>query len=494
MPTRSTVTSPFFSPSGEWVGYLRDGQLQKIATSGGAPVTLGQTGTLFGASWGDDDVIVYGQASSGIWQLPGGGGAPELLVAVGEGESAQGPQMLPGGEWVLFTLRPEGRGEWDDARIVVQSLTTGERRVVVERGRDARYLPTGHLVYLLNAVLFGVPFDPAAPAATGGAVPLVQGVRPSFGASSTGAAHFSVADTGALVYIPGSESVGDFELVWLDREGRAQPVGAEPRTYRWARVSPNGSRVAVHTLGDGNADVWIYELERRTFTRFTFDEGFDGFPLWSPDGSHVVFQSSRDGGGLFWKASDGTGEVERLLESPNAPRPDGWSSDGRLVFSERAVVGIVNLEGDGSWELLLKAGRSPSISPDGHWIAYSSRESLPNQIFVRPFPNVNDARWQVSVDYGFDPVWSPDGRELFYNTREGLMMVQIETEPTFNNGPPELLPVNPGTPVNGTEFDIAPDGDRFLILSALEERTDDEGLVYVQNWHEELKRLVPAKR
>ena len=168
--------------------------------------------------------------------------------------------------------------------------------------------------------------------------------------------------------------------------------------------------MAVH-IGDDNADVWIYDLLRGTLTRLTFDEAFDGFPLWSPDGSRVVFQSLREGGGLSWKAADGTGEVERLLEHPDAPTPYGWSADGRLVFDQgTGGIGAVNLEGDRTSELVIETANDPAMSPDGRWIAYGSRESGRNQIYVRPFPNVNDGKWQVSRDGGVDPLWSPNGR------------------------------------------------------------------------------------
>jgi serine/threonine-protein kinase len=258
-------------------------------------------------------------------------------------------------------------------------------------------------------------------------------------------------------------------------------------------VSPDGARVAVHALGDDSADVWIYDLLRGTLTRLTFDEAFDGFPLWSPDGSRVVFQSMREGGGLFWKASDGTGEVEQLLEHPNA-RPYGWSADGRLVFDEATGgIGVVKLEGDRASELVIDTGTNPTVSPDGRWIAYTSSESGRLQIYVRPFPNVNDGKWQVSSDVGFDPLWSPNGRELFFNTGPGMMVARVETEPTFHAETPERFPVSPGTPVRGTEFDISPDGERFLLLSTRAELTDAEGLVFVQHWFEELKARVPTE-
>ena len=325
---RGGSRNPFFSPNGQWIGYRAAGQIKKVALSGGAPITLGESDSVWGASWGIDDMILFGRGTDGIWQVPGEGGTPGPLITVEEGEEAHGPQMLPGGEWVLFTLRPANTGLWDAAQIVVQSVATGERRVLIAGGRDGRYVATGHLVYQLNGVLFAIPFDAGARAVTGGPVSLVGGIRDARGA--TGAAHFSVSSTGSLVYIPGSAGAAQTDLVWVDRSGELESVGAGLRDYQWVRVSPDGTRLALQVSNDTvGADIWIYDLTRDTLTRLTFDDANDGRPLWTPDGIRVVFQSSRDGGGLFWKAADGTGEVERLLDDANFPRPYDWSVDGR---------------------------------------------------------------------------------------------------------------------------------------------------------------------
>ena len=298
---------------------------------GGAPVTLADVeANPYGASWGTDDMILYGQPE-GIMQVPGTGGTPELLIPTEDGERVHGPQMLPGGEWVLVTVRAADSEFWDEAEIVAQSVTTGERTVLVNGGRDGRYLPTGHLVYSTNNVLFAVPFDVDSREVTGGPVPLVEGVQEALG--NGGAAQFSVSDSGSLVYRPGSSgSGGVVTLVWVDREGNDESLSAEPRTYSNPRVSPDGTRVAVDIADGDNTDVWIWDLERETPTQFTFNEGFDGFPLWTLDSARVVFQSQREGGGLFWKSADGTGQIEQLLENPNGPRPYGWSADGGLIL------------------------------------------------------------------------------------------------------------------------------------------------------------------
>ena len=497
--TQGGAREPFFSPDGQWIGYEAGGQLKKVALSGGAPITLAEVAFPYGASWGVDDTILYGMGSDGIWQVPGTGGTPEQLIAVEDGQWAHGPQMLPGGEALLYTVAA-GPGAWDTAQIVVEQLATGDRTVLIEGGRDGRYLPTGHLVYVLNSVLLAVPFDSAALVVTGGPVSLVEGIRVA--PAQTGAAHFSVADTGALVYIPDAAGGGGRnELVWVDRTRRqTEPVGAEPRVYGIPRISPDGTRVAVDAFGAGNSDVWIYHLARDTLTRLTFDEAADDFPLWTPDSSRVVFRSGREGGGLYWKAADGTGEVERLLDQFGA-RPHSWSADGRLLFDlASGQIGVVAVEGDRTMELVLDTGflaGDPAISPDGRRIAYHSNESGQTEIYVRPFPNVDGGKWQVSGSGGREPLWSPDGQELFFISGNDFLVARVETEPTFNATTPEVLFGREDfTSGPGREYDISPDGEQFLFIRPLNFQVSGEaaGLIFVLNWFSDLEARVPTGR
>ena len=493
--------SPFISPDGEWVGFYAGGQLKKVAMSGGAAVTLGDVTNPWGVSWGADDMILIGQGPEGIWRVPGTGGTPEVVITIEDGESAHGPQMLPGGEWVLFSLQPQGVGTWDAAQIVVQSLVTGERVVLIEEGRDARYVETGHLVYALNGVLFAVAFDRDAREVLGAPVPLVEGVRDT---TVTGAVHFSVARNGALVYVPGSAGGGDVvTLVWVGRDGDEERLPAPPRAYDRPRVSPDGTRVAVDIAEGDNTDVWIWDLARETLTQLTFDDGVDALPLWTPDSARVVFRSSREGGGLFWKAADGTGQVERLKDG--AARPSAWAADGRLIFEQESPrdIGVLTMEGERTVEMLLDAAfaeTAPALSPDGRWLAYTSLETGAPLIYVRPFSNIDDGPWNVSLGVGRRAVWSPDGRELFYRGQTDLMVAQIETEPTFSSRTPEPLfslssygSLGAGA---GRRYDLAPGGQRFLMRKSgrTQAAGDDvfNGLIFIENWFEELKRLVPV--
>ena len=365
---------------------------------------------------------------------------------------------------------------------------------------DARYVETGHLVYALNGVVVAVAFDPDAREVLGGPVPLVEGVRDT---TATGAAQFSVARNGSLVYAPiPSGGVGEFSLSWMSATGEETPIAAPPGNYGDMRISPDGTRIAVE-VSDENSDVWIWHLDDGPLTRLTFSDVGDVAPLWTPDGARVVFASSREGGGLFWKAADGTGEVERLLESASQLRPWGWSTDGQLVFTTQQPedIGVLSVEGDRTVQMLLETEfreRSPAVSPDGQWIAYQSDESGRNEIYVQPFPNVDDGKWQVSTNVGSDPVWSPDGRRLFFNEQPIRMMVaEVQTDPTFSRGTPTEVFPQSGLEFGGggRRYDLAPDGERFVVRRSGGAQTTGEEtfdrLIVVEHWFEELKRLVP---
>ena len=498
--TDGNPREPFFSPDGQWIGFYLNGQLRKIAASGGAPVTLCDATNPWGASWGEDDSILYGQGPEGIWRVSGQGGTPELLIEVdnSNGESAHGPQLLPGGDEVLFTLSTGGA--WDDARIVVQSLESGERKVLVEGGRDGRYVSTGHLVYARQGTLFAVPFDLNRREVTRGPVSLVEGVRD--GDVRTGAAQFSLSDEGSLVYVPGFGAGGaERTLVWVDRQGREDALPAPPRPYSWVRVSPDGTRVVTEIQDPTNTDIWIYELGRGSSMRLTFAPERDSWPLWTPDGRHIVFASGLD---LVRKASDGTGDVETLATGlPLAPRPFAWSGDGMsLVYDQNDAAGdtfLLSLGNDGQAEALIASefrNHRPAVSRDGRWIAYESNESGQTEIYVRPFPDVGSGRWQVSTEGDDSPVWSPDGGELFYNSASALMRAAIDTRTSFSAGNPEVLFEGAyvfGTGPAGRAFDMFPDGQRFLMVKESDETSGIAAvIILVQNWHQELLERVPV--
>ena len=436
-PIRGTegATEPFFSPDGQWLGFWADRQLKKVALTGGAPITLSELAVApFGVSWASDDTIWF--SLGGVLRVPGSGGTPEVIIPA---EVTGRPQLLPGGEWVLFS---PGRRQ-----VVVQSLVTGERKVLIENGGDVMYLPTGHLAYVRDGTLLAVAFDVEQQAIMGGPVPLVEGVAQG----SNGVAQVAHAADGTLIYQLGGTQMGDLRtLVWVDRDGNEEPLMAEPHPYASVRLAPDGRRVAIQ-ISEANIDIWIYDLERDTPTRVTFDPLPDLMPIWTPDGERLVWATPRGGfPNMHSKAADGTGQIERVTTSENPQAGFSWSADGQtLVFNEihqetGIDIGALSMDGEGRIEWLLEGVFNeafPEVSPDGRWMAYESDESGQQEIYVTPFPNVDAGRWQISRDGGQFPLWAPDGRELFYQrlTDRAMMVAPIDTDPTFSPGNPSVL-------------------------------------------------------
>ena len=506
LPGTKGVDSPFFSPSGKWVGFSAGGELKKISVTGGAPLTLCASGAINGGTWSSDGTIVFSaSATSGLLRVPAGGGTPENITVPDEekGEdSHRYPQFLPGGEWVLFSAGR--RQNFDEANIEVLSLETGERKVVYRGGYYPRYVPTGHLIFVHQATLFAVPFNLERLELTGTPVPVLQGIPSDPVAGET---HFAFSQTGMFIYRAGSErGTAPRALTWVDRQGEVSPFLEESRVYSSPAFSADGSRLALEILTGENRDIWIYEIELETRTRLTFDGAIDSLPVWSPDGQYVVFASARDGGApnLYWKPADGSGEAQRLTQSDRIQYPGSLSPDKLLAFNEVSPetdfdIWILPLQDDGKPELFVNTPfreTYPMFSPDGRWIAYDSNETGQSEVYVRPYPGPGGRR-QVSTDGGNLPRWSRDGRELFYRNGDAMVVTQVETEPNLTVGDPEVLFTGrySRSVRVGRQYDVHPDGQRFLMLKEDEadEVTARDELIVVLNWFEELKRLVPTE-
>ncbi len=497
IPGTENVIYPFFSPNGQWIAFFADGKLKKMSVNGGTPVILCDVySPNVTASWASEDTILFTQPSSVISRVPAAGGTPEALTTLDsdQGESSHGsPHLLPDGDTLLFTANSV-----EDRKVVVQSLETGERKIVLEGAADARYVPTGHLVYAQAGTLMAVGFDLGQLEATGSATPILDGVLQVGGPNSP--AHLAFSDTGTLVYIPSRVNPRlESTLVWVDREGTVQPLGAPPRPYSQPRLSPDGQRVIVQIASSAGPDLWVlYDIRSETLSRFTFQNG--QFPLWTPDGERITFQSRRLGGRpkLFWKAADGTGIPEQLSEGELPHTAHSWSPDGKvLAFSERSPafnsdILLLPLEGERKPQTFLRTPSNetgPVFSPDGRWLAYRSNESGRQEIYVQPFP-ATGAKWLISTEGGEEAVWASSG-EIFYRNGDRMMAVEITTEPTFTAGTPKLL-------FEGSyysygpraEYDVTQDGQRFLMVKTGEQKVTE--LNVVENWFEELKRLVPT--
>jgi Tol biopolymer transport system component len=356
--------------------------------------------------------------------------------------------------------------------------------------------------------LRAVRFDLERLEVIGTSIPLVSQIA----TLPTGTAEFDIAGDGTLVYVAGAAGdASNRTLVWVDRQGREEPLKAAPaRAYLTPRLSPDGTRVAVEIREQGN-DIWVWNIVRETLTRVTSDPGVDQAPVWAPDGRRLVFSSQAGGaaGALFWQLADGAGSAERLTQSSNAQIPSAVLADGsRVLFWETSTesatdLKTVTLDGDRAVQPLLLTPQpevSPTVSPDGRWLAYQSTDSDQTQIFVRPFPKVDEAKIQVSTGGGIGPVWAKTGEQLFFQALDGaLMSVDVRGGGSWTAGAPTRLieaRYYVGTRLAGTaNYDVASDGKRFLMLK---ESGNDSNLsptiVVVQNWTEEVKRLVPGAR
>ena len=403
--TNPGALNPVFSPDGQSIvfgvfGSVADGTLKRISVSGGAPVTICPIQSIFGISWGPDDKIVFGQGLKGIQRVSANGGQPETIVTVKDDEMAQSPQILPGGGSVLFTLAKANVTpglRWDQAKIVVQSLTSGQPKVLINGGSDARYLPTGHIVYALRGQLFAVPFDVKRLEVTGGPSPVVEGVRNAGG--FTGSSQFSFSDSGTLVYIVGrAATVPQSQLAFVDRNGAAKPFALPVGGYGDLRVSPNGKELAF-SVNDGNEqNVWVYELSgASSMRRLTFGGTLNHHPIWSPDGEHILYRTNRETDiAEFWQRADGTGAPERLTK-PEPGTSHGADSflpgTGKFIFivlKAGSDVWLYSLDDKKAIPLIQDPGNQSNAfpSPDGRWIAYQSDESGRFEIYVQPFPPV----------------------------------------------------------------------------------------------------------
>ncbi len=493
---------PFFSADGTRLGFWADDEIRSVAITGGAPVAFSPATVPvipYGVSWAENGDIYYGQRAS-ILRVSEGESRPEVVMEANTGDLLRVEQMLPGGEWLLFTLRKAGTS-WSDAQISALSLDTGEVEEVLSGGTNARYIPTGHLVYSVDTDLLAVPLDIDSLSTIGSPAAVAQNVRQSV--TGAGYAHYAVSESGTLVHMMSSGAV-ERQLAWVNREGAEELVPAEKRAYYAVRLSPDGKRVAIDLQDPTNRDVWIYDLERDTFARLTFGPGRDTHPIWTPDGSRVIYASDRDGTvrNLYWRAADGTGQPERLTTSPNTQNPFAVTPDGALVvFRETGDttgydIGVLSLDEDRTVEMILSSPydeHNPALSPDGRWIAYESNESGEFEIYVRPFPDVGANKLTISQDGGRYPLWDPGGPRLLYRAQAGMMSVAFEPGDTLVPGQAELLFSVTGVLDGVTRsYDIHPADQRFLFVKV--EPGAESRLQVVLNWFEELQRLVPREQ
>jgi serine/threonine-protein kinase len=516
-PIASSGRSPFLSPDGAWVGFFDDNDfvLKKVLLAGGTPVPICRfTGGPRGASWGEDNAIVFatGDRATGLWRVPAGGGEPTVLTTPDASLPQPDhlfPSVLPGGRGVLFTIAEPGQP--DTAQVALLDSATGQHRTLLRGGSDARYVPTGHLVYGAAGTLRAVRFDLATLQVLGDPIPVLDDLL----TTDTGAAYYAVSHAGTLAYVGGdAPAQSPQSLVWIDRQGREQPTKAPPRAYAAARLSPDGTRIALDVRDQQN-DIWIWDLGRETLRKLTDGPALDQFPVWTPDGHRLLFASDRAGVFNFHvQAADGTGPVERLTTSQRAQFPTAITPDGSWIVGHEFgaptgfdifLLPLANAPlpapaGNGVTPLVYDARTqsSAALSHDARYVAYQSIESGRFEIYVAPFPDVAGGKWRVTTEGGTRPVWSKS--ELFYIDGAGrLLAAPVDTMGPFAWGHPvKVLDQMPGgvtAAVLMRAYDVTPDGRRLLMVKeqAAGPTPPPAQVVVVVNWLHELTAKLPAR-
>jgi Tol biopolymer transport system component len=487
---------PFFSPDGEWVAFFAERKLKRVAVRGGSPITVCDVPEVgHGATWAPDGTIFFDPGNTGLIQVAAGGGTPQKVTSKNEeidSGNVSWPQILPNGRGLLATLGLPGGA---DSVIAVLSFDSREWRRLGP-GSQAQYLPSGHLLYHAAAVregeLHAVAFDQEALAVHGTPVSVIDTV---FRAQSSGAAYFAAAQNGTLIFAPGGYAR---TLVRVDRNGRRTSLTDDRRGFRHPEISPNGRQVAV-TIDPRPSQVWVYDLERRSGIPLS-TIGHNLGPLWSPDGRRVTYSSDLD---LFARAADASDSAERLLGREGAQYPTSWSSDGKvLLFDDgsaatpnRSDIWMLTREGARALIATPHEERAARLSPDGQWVAYHSDESGRFEVYVRPFPNVNDGKTAVSTAGGRRPVWSQDKdrRELFYAAGSSIMRATVTVRgAAFSAGAPELLFSGPFD-LTTTDFSVSPDGNHFFLIES-DPNARPTQVQVIFNWSEELSGAVPRSR
>jgi serine/threonine-protein kinase len=497
IPDTENAQSPVFSPDGQWIAFGQMGTVRKVSARGGPPITIltnvpGLTASVgSGMAWSRDGFLVFGAGAVPIVRVPDGGGNVQNITQMRQGELGHiFPYLLPDGKAVLFTIIGTSAALTQGAAIAVQSLKTGERQELAPLGALPTYAPTGHLLYVQGGNLMAAPFDTGNLKLTKAAVPAVEGVQ-----------QYTFSANGTLAYAPGGTQAPQLKPVWVDRKGSEQAISAPMHNYVLPRISPDGRRVAVD-IEEAESQIWVYDLARESLSRLTFEKSFCLDPVWTRDGQRIIFKGL--GNRLFWQPSDGSGVAEPLTEAglslndvPVSASPDGqfvaFTEDG--VNRNRAMFSLsLKDHKTQAFGQSIRRDNAPEFSPDGKWVAYDSTESGRDEIYVRPFPGPG-GKYQISNGGGTEPIWNPKGHELFYRNREKMMAVQVTTQPAFSAGEPKVLFEGPYvlTPRSLPDYDVSPDGQRFLMLKPADAAPRAEQINIVLNWFEELKQRVPAR-
>ena len=511
LPGTEGGSNPVFSPDGRQIAFFAAGQL-KTTTLDGTVLTVteaGGDGDPRGIAWLADRTLVFASVAAGpIMQVPAAGGAARAITTLDDkkGERThRWPAALPNGK-ILFTIGTRNSPDnYDRSTIEVVNPATGTRQVVLEGASSARYA-AGHLLFVRESILYAVPFDLDTLTTRGIPVQVLRGVN---GDTTTGASHLAIAENGTIAYAPGTAMSAN-RLVWVDRQGKTQPLDLPQGLFFDPSISPDGTRVAVvwQALTAGTGDIWVSDLMRNTFTRLSFT-GSALSPVWSTDGKTIYYASIDPNGRqttFMRKPADGSRDAEPIVEIGFRAFLREVALDGKFVLLDFMDFGNGTQNGQiAKLELVAKA--KPEIlvqtpfddyagqwSPDQRWLAYQSEESGRSEIYVRDM-SLGGGRWQVSTAGGEEPRWSADGRELYYRNESQMMAVSIDTRTTFTPRTPTLLfeGVYNLRSDTGISYAVTAKGDRFLMVR-LSEQNAASSVTLVTHWFDELRRLTSSAR
>jgi serine/threonine protein kinase len=513
LPATEGAAMPCFSPDAQWLAFFADGKLKKVPVSGAGVVTLADAPEPRGAWWADDGSIVYAaHFRRGLMRVSASGGPASPLTTLADGEiSHRFPQVLPGGRAVIFTASTEvniGTG----AALVLQPLPSGPP-TMLHRGYFARYVPSGHIVFVEGDALVAMPFDLGRLALTGPPRRLIEAV----GANAVrGSAPVAMSDSGILAYARGRQPFDARPMVWMDRDGTLRALRSDGADWRNPEFSPDGRRIAMDIRDNGHTDIWVYDWSTGVMTRVTSEPTNEEFPVWTPDGTGLVYRSFTSAvdaaSTLYVKRADGVGVAAMLARGPTALRPASWHPKGHVLAYVATVPGrdddvmVLPLERDGSggWKAGPPAAfantaareRQPRFSPDGRWLAYASNESGPEQVYVQPYPGPG-GRVVASVTDGIGPSWSRARPELVFTSRvvdyqHTLMVVRYRTQgDAFHvDRPRSWAPGAPTLPeLSGYRmYALHPDGARIALAPLLESDTTSTHVTFAFDVFDELRR------
>jgi serine/threonine protein kinase/Tol biopolymer transport system component len=489
IPGSDGAVDPFFSPDGQRIGFAAHGELRRLPVGGGQSVLICRSPALMrGATWGPNDSIVFAATGVGLFRVPAGGGDPVSIAAPDRAQKEtnyMAPSFLPGGRALVYTAMLES----GQTRIMARALDGGMTTTVVEGGFGAQYLAPGYLIYGQGDRLMAVPFDVSTLKATGSPVVLQEGVSTKI---ADGVANVATASDGTGVYVSGGGATATSHLIWVDRHGiQVARIVAQPlENPRYPRLSPDGRRLALSVGPTQSGQIWIYDLAGSVQPLTLTFQDLNLFPIWSPDGTRILFASS---GQILSIPADGSAtEPQRLITHQNIALPRDWSP-GVILFEEARHLHLLDVT-DGKTRRWLQTpfeegdGR---FSPDGHWLAYTSNQSGSADVWVRPFPGPG-APVRVSPDGGHDAVWSRDGTELFYRNDLKLLSARVVPDATFRVETPRVLFEGGFEPGSWTGYDVAPDGRFVMIERETSDNTAPSSIVVIRNWRETLG--APEKR